>query len=270
MHGQFAPPDWRDFYADRRKAAASTTPRLHEVPKDRVQAPATILAREVPRGVIRPVRALATATVLLSSGVLLGNIAQALLLLPLPGALLATARDGAALPGTPMLDLVGALTGVLTLATFVVAGLWLGRARENALVISPAAPHARSAAWGWLGWFVPVVQWWFPYQVVRDVARASARSRSGGAVPVGAWWGAWLAMSAGGALLGAALEVSVVVPALEGLFPFAVAASVLVAVTAFALWARVVARITDLQENARHVVVLPDTAAYALSRLSRR
>jgi Domain of unknown function (DUF4328) len=58
----------------------------------------------------------------------------------------------------------------------IVAGLaflmWLWQARQNAEILS-RAPHRRSRVWLTLSWLIPVVNLWFPYQIVADIYRAS-------------------------------------------------------------------------------------------------
>ncbi|NYJ02573.1 hypothetical protein HNR19_003271 [Nocardioides thalensis] len=77
------------------------------------------------------------------------------------------------------------------IATYIVACVWLQSARKTAQIISPRFSHTRRPVWVWLGWWVPIVSFWFPYQVVRDVRDNSSTS----AVPtvgLGLWWTAWL------------------------------------------------------------------------------
>ncbi|QFU85407.1 DUF4328 domain-containing protein [Amycolatopsis sp. YIM 10] len=73
--------------------------------------------------------------------------------------------------------------------------LWSRRARANAEALSPAR-HRRARGWVIGGWFCPVVNFWFPYQVVSDIEKASrpvARAETDlthlPASPlVGRWW----------------------------------------------------------------------------------
>lgn len=73
-------------------------------------------------------------------------------------------------------DRIGRVLTLLSLPLAAAAGVaslvWLWRVRRNAERMS-ATPHRRRELWVWLAWFVPVVQLWFPYQVVADVWRAS-------------------------------------------------------------------------------------------------
>ncbi|WP_026454899.1 DUF4328 domain-containing protein [Saccharomonospora iraqiensis] len=78
--------------------------------------------------------------------------------------------------------------GVVTVVTFLV---WLWRARANAERTS-TTPHRRARGWVLGGWFVPVVNFWFPYQVVADVYRASSPDGSRGTPWLAWWWASWL------------------------------------------------------------------------------
>lgn len=86
-------------------------------------------------------------------------------------------------------DMVGLLISPIALATYIVSCLWLYRSRVSAAGATPSLVHERSKIWAWLGWWVPVVSLWFPYQVVRDVRRATSPRAVNG---IGWWWAAWL------------------------------------------------------------------------------
>lgn len=139
---------------------------------------------------------------------------------------------------------VMALAPVL-LVTYVVTCLWLTAARANAVAINPYAQHARSQIWVWLGWWVPVVALWFPYQVVRDVQRAS--TPSGRTFALGPWWTAWLGFLVGSRitsrLAGDDAELLDLLPGFE-------VATAVVTVIGCGLWCRLVLRITDQQSAA--------------------
>lgn len=91
-----------------------------------------------------------------------------------------TPYDLAALPQFPLL-----------IATYVVTCLWLFKVRTNHEILSPGTHHARKRGWVWGGWVCPVVSLWFPFQIVRDVARDPRTYTSGNAL-IGWWWAAWL------------------------------------------------------------------------------
>lgn len=95
------------------------------------------------------------------------------------------------------------LYGLFTVAAAIVFIIWLWRARQNSEALSEGL-HTRARGWAIGGWFVPIVAWWFPYQVVRDVWLASdpatrivtgeLRRTSGGKL-VGWWWACWIVAS---------------------------------------------------------------------------
>ncbi|MBL0884947.1 DUF4328 domain-containing protein [Myceligenerans indicum] len=80
---------------------------------------------------------------------------------------------------------------VIVVTTYVISCLWLHRSRLVAEAMTTEDLHDRGRIWAWLGWIVPVVALWFPYQVVRDVRVASGAFRPAG---IGTWWACWLCM----------------------------------------------------------------------------
>jgi hypothetical protein len=86
-------------------------------------------------------------------------------------------------------DAVNLLYGALQVACYIVTCLWLYRSRATAVAANPTFIHERSPVWSWLGWWVPIVSLWFPYQVVRDILRSTSRGPVSG---IGGWWAAWL------------------------------------------------------------------------------
>ncbi|WP_405020392.1 DUF4328 domain-containing protein [Kitasatospora sp. NBC_00070] len=90
--------------------------------------------------------------------------------------------------GTSMLEVVALV------AAGVVFACWFFRIRKNAELLAPQAPHRRGAGWVVWGWIVPVVSFWFPFQIARDCWRASAPKGDpwGSELVLRLWWGAWL------------------------------------------------------------------------------
>ncbi|WP_432564366.1 DUF4328 domain-containing protein [Kineococcus sp. SYSU DK003] len=85
----------------------------------------------------------------------------------------------------------GYLAGMV--ANLVVVGLFLARARRNAVRIAPHVRQRRAASWAWWGWIVPIASLFVPYQYVSDIWTASHERAPRGAAPkLGAWWAAWL------------------------------------------------------------------------------
>jgi hypothetical protein len=73
------------------------------------------------------------------------------------------------------------LTGLIFL-------IWLDRAAANA---ERFVPQRYSRTWRLLTWFIPIVCWFFPKQVMDDIW-LSSRPGSGRSGLVRAWWAAWL------------------------------------------------------------------------------
>jgi hypothetical protein len=80
---------------------------------------------------------------------------------------------------------------LVAIATYVVSCLWLYQVRANAELLDHGAHHTRSRGWVWGSWIVPVVNLWFPFQVVRDVSKPPISPTPG--VLLGWWWAFWLA-----------------------------------------------------------------------------
>lgn len=76
------------------------------------------------------------------------------------------------------------------LAAYVAGALWLWQARYNVDAMPPAVRQVRSRGWVWGAWVTPVVNLWFPYQVVRDAVRSTVPAFS--RASIGLWWGFWL------------------------------------------------------------------------------
>ncbi|MGA5320007.1 DUF4328 domain-containing protein [Streptomyces seoulensis] len=96
----------------------------------------------------------------------------------------------------PPSDLLSVLVGgsqvVLLTATAVVYLCWLWRVRVNAEVFD-ASSQSMKRGWTIGGWFVPVVNFWFPRRIVLDAWDASApQGRPAGHGLVNGWWALWL------------------------------------------------------------------------------
>ncbi len=92
-------------------------------------------------------------------------------------------------------DLVYGLSGILEMVVYVVAIVaflvWLFRVRANAEILSPGG-HRRGQPWLIFGWVVPIINFWFPKQIVDDIWSASSRVPSPPRGLFNAWWAAWL------------------------------------------------------------------------------
>lgn len=87
-------------------------------------------------------------------------------------------------------DLISIVWPFISIAAYVVVCLWLYQIRSHLDVVRPDAQHARRKGWVWAGWLVPIVSFWFPFQIVRDILTALRASSSG--MLLGWWWAFWL------------------------------------------------------------------------------
>ncbi|MBN0041466.1 DUF4328 domain-containing protein [Cellulosimicrobium cellulans] len=191
---------------------------------------------------------LATATAVLAVAV---TAVQVLAWATSFGAAGAFAR--AARAGTPSVDVytaydaVGLLLLPVQVAAAVVTCVWLWRSRVLAEAVSPGVPHARSRVWVWLGWLVPVVALWFPYQVVRDVRRATVAAPRPG---LGWWWAGWLTWSVASNVATQVTTLSTAGPAETfSLLPVAETVGTVGIVLALVFWVRTVREITAGQRT---------------------
>ncbi|MFT4008567.1 MAG: DUF4328 domain-containing protein [Nocardioidaceae bacterium] len=111
----------------------------------------------------------------------------------------AVLSPGADLTGTRFTayGAVQLLCPLLLVGAGIVTCTWLSRARENAEILNPAAPHARSRGWVWGSWICPIVCVLYPFQLVRDVRRATNDGAKLGARP-GLWWAGFLVFAFAG------------------------------------------------------------------------
>ena len=149
--------------------------------------------------------------------------------------------------------LSGGLSGaafVVSLALWIITCSWLSTARRNSELLSITTPHARAGQWVWLGWIVPIVQFWFPYQVVRDILKASHR----GIVPAGLqlpiWWACWLIPQFISPVSNHTTMKDGVVSEFSLPNPYTSTLNALITVAAFALWWRIVQAIIAAQDGA--------------------
>ena len=94
------------------------------------------------------------------------------------------------------------LTTLVGLALTVVFMFWLYRAAK--LARSAQLPAKRDPVWAFLGFFVPVVNLWFPYQLARDTLAPPDPQRR----LAGRWWTWYLVATLGGAAVGVAAVFS--------------------------------------------------------------
>jgi hypothetical protein len=97
------------------------------------------------------------------------------------------------------------LAGLVSLAATAVIAMWCYRSTINTHALGRPTTHA--PVWAVASWFVPIVSYWFPYQVMRDLVPDGHPVRS----KVGVWWGLHLGtgLLAGFALVAAFASVAV-------------------------------------------------------------
>lgn len=158
----------------------------------------------------------------------------------------AAAQGVAAADVMTPLDVVGIPLGLAQFVAWVVTAIWLTQARENAEALHPMVRHARSKVWAWLGWIVPFVSFWFPYQYVRDVRSATFSDERKYSTVVGRWWAAWLVYVVS-QTAGTRMMVSTEGYAASGLAEWE-SLNAVFAIVALAFWVRVVTEVRQDQQ----------------------
>lgn len=144
------------------------------------------------------------------------------------------------------MDGVGLVAAPVLLAAWIVTSLWLGRIYDNAVQLRPASMR-RSKAWVWLGWFVPIVSYWIPLQILNDgavVTGAAAGEQK--RIPTGAYWGVWVVLNL---LSSLSFVMSMNLPPEDSVNPGLEYAIAVLGTLALVLWIRLVARLSAVQNR---------------------
>jgi len=106
---------------------------------------------------------------------------------------IALIADAAIWLGAIALPSLSALANFVLFVAMIVFVVWFYRARINA--DGHGWPQRRSPSTAVLGWFVPVVNFYFPYQIMADIWRAGLpdEERENPATLPGIWWASLLA-----------------------------------------------------------------------------
>jgi hypothetical protein len=139
----------------------------------------------------------------------------------------------------------------LLIAVYVVTCLWLHKVRTNAELIFPGAHHARSKGWVWGSWICPVVSLWFPFQIVRDVARDPREFKSNALI--GWWWAFWLTSLIVGQISSRLVGFGEINRDLVSALGTAETINAVLATVACALWVTIVRRIGRDQDRLLHI-----------------
>jgi len=154
---------------------------------------------------------------------------------------------------------------VSIVAAYIATCLWLLEARTQSELLTTERPR-RARGWIWAGWLVPIVSFWFPLQIVRDIRNAADLGRQGPrrGPATGLWWALWLAFTF---VVQSGLPQSIGTEVGRQVFVhFAIdrTNSAVLAVAAFAVWAPLVMRISgELDEAAARSGLTPPPAAAA-------
>ncbi|MBN3932583.1 DUF4328 domain-containing protein [Streptomyces verrucosisporus] len=160
--------------------------------------------------------------------------------------------------------------GVVQLAALVAAGIpflmWFHRSRLNAQTFD-AASQRMGAGWAVGGWFVPVVNLWFPKKIANDIWDASTPPGPDGTVrerlPGGllnCWWLLWLLTCVIGGIAAEGYEDAWSLGEIEGavsFYLFADGVDILAAVLAILVVHRVTAMQHALQEHRAALAAAP-------------
>lgn len=204
-------------------------------------------APTLPVSRLHPVRGLGIAAACLAGAFALIQVIEAVLAWHAQAKILDALHSDSDLDFWTPYDFVPLPHYAVGIAAYVVTCLWLYQARGNVELVRAGAHHARRKGWVWAGWVVPVVNLWFPYQVVRDVATDPYQpSRSSSLL--GWWWTLWLASiifeRIGTRVLNAQIRQDP--EAFSGLGPV-VTVTALLCLGALVLWLRIIWRITTDQ-----------------------
>lgn len=102
-----------------------------------------------------------------------------------------------------MASVVSNLASLAVLVVGVLFLIWFHRALTNAQLIG--LPQRRTPAWGVVGFIIPIVNFWFPYQSACDLFPPGHPDRK----LVGRWWALWISAQLGAFVLIAASIASV-------------------------------------------------------------
>ncbi|MFJ7151013.1 DUF4328 domain-containing protein [Streptomyces sp. NPDC100445] len=147
--------------------------------------------------------------------------------------------------------LVTAIGGGAVVLCAVLFLSWLTRLRDDARELSGEPPRY-AGIWLYLGWFVPVVNLWFPRGIVADAFRRIAPGRRL-PVSVNVWWALWLiGMVSGVGLVYEDSTDQLIGRAYSGVWPLLVSdAAVIGAAVAGALAVRTVTAVREERVRAR-------------------
>ena len=207
----------------------------------------------------RAPRGLAIASAILAGLVTLLQVGAGLTAPAAADAFARAAEQGR--PAADVLTVYDAFTILLfpaLLAAYIVTCVWLMRSRSLLEERGSSYHHSRSKVWVWLGWWVPIVSLWFPYQVVRDVRRASRPGNPAGPGLLAGWWTCWLGFQIGSQITaGMTGATDASDPSTFGALPWFETVNTVLIVVALACWLAIIRQVTRGQEAIGADAALP-------------
>lgn len=207
----------------------------------------------------RTPRGLAIASAILAGVVVVLQVGAGLTAPAAADAFARAADEGR--PAADVLTVYDAFTILLfpaLLAAYIVTCVWLTRSRGLLEQRGSSYHHSRSKVWVWLGWWVPIVSLWFPYQVVRDVRRASRPGHPAGPGLLAGWWTCWLGFQIGSQVTAQMTgDTEPSDPSTFDVLPWFEVANTVLIVVALVCWLGIIRQTTRGQEATRADAALP-------------
>ncbi len=146
---------------------------------------------------------------------------------------------------------IGVVQTVLYIVTAIVFLIWLNRSYK--VLIELGTPSTRfSPGWAVGYWFIPFINLWRPYQIVKELWCRSAEfhvSPIKAPIAIGVWWVAWIALNVSGrAVLSATLRAESIEEHMEATNLSTYSACLSIGAGALALW--ITNSINQLQKRA--------------------
>jgi Domain of unknown function (DUF4328) len=193
-------------------------------------------------------RGLAIASAILAGAITLVQIGSGLTAPAAADAFARAARNGGSAIVFTTYDAFTVLLFPALVAAYIVTCLWLMKSWNLLAERVPSSLRTRSKIWVWLGWWVPIVSLWFPYQVVRDIRRGSLGHPRGAGILAG-WWACWLIYQVGSRVSSSMTPGTVPSdPSSFDALPWAEGVNTVAAVVALACWLGIIRQITLGQE----------------------
>lgn len=145
-------------------------------------------------------------------------------------------------PSMSVVSTLSVVCGVALVIAWFATGGWLINLRAVADRVAPHYPQRVSSWWTLASWVVPIVNLWYPYQLVADASRALG-SKVTNFWP---WWIAWLVATSGtGVVAGYPEDALLTSTGSVDRWVHGLQVNAVVVTIAFVLWWRVVRAATN-------------------------